>query len=220
LGAVKIYRLPPRISGFIFDMDLTLYTHPEYARAQVDPLVERFGQRLGKNAGEARREIEAYRQKWAASHGGQPLSLGAVFSAYGISAEENIRWREESCEPALYLKADPALRGTLSALGVSCALAVVSNNPVLVIRKTLAALGVADLVKALVGPDTCRVSKPHRAPFLRAAEDLGLAPETCVSVGDRYHIDLAPALELGMGGILVEGVEDVYKLPEILKLGP
>ncbi|MDR2101852.1 MAG: HAD family hydrolase [Treponema sp.] len=215
---MKIYRLPPRISGLVFDMDLTLYTHPEYARAQVEPLFERFGQKLGKDAVEARREVEAYRQAWAASHGGQRLSLGAVFSAHGISAEENIRWREESCEPGLYLKADPLLRRSLSALGLSCALGVVSNNPVLVIRKTLAALGVADLFKTLVGPDTCRVSKPHRAPFLRAAEDLGLAPETCVSLGDRYDVDLAPALELGMGGILVDGVEDVYKLPEVLNL--
>jgi phosphoglycolate phosphatase/putative hydrolase of the HAD superfamily len=214
---MKIYRLPPHISALLFDMDATLYTHPGYERSQVEPLIKRFGQKRGKDLEEARREIEDYRQNWAASHGGQRLSLGAVFSACGISMEENIRWREENCEPGLYLRPDPVLRDTLSALGASFALAVVTNNPVSVARKTLSVLGIAGLFQVLVGLDTCRVSKPHRAPFLKAAEELGLGPETCVSVGDRYDVDLAPPLELGMGGILVEGVEDVYKLPELLK---
>jgi phosphoglycolate phosphatase/putative hydrolase of the HAD superfamily len=213
---VKIYRLPSRISALVFDMDLTLYTHPEYARLQTGLLVESFGRKMGMEPREARREIEAYRQNWAASHGGQQLSLGAVFAARGVSVEENIRWREEGFEPGLYLKADPLLREALSVLAGSFALAVLTNNPVLVARKTLDALGVADLFTVLTGLDTCRVSKPHRAPFLKTAEDLRLAPECCVSVGDRYDIDIAPPLELGMGGILVDGVGDVYKLPEIL----
>ncbi|MDR3138525.1 MAG: HAD family hydrolase [Treponema sp.] len=217
---MQIYRLPPRSAALLFDMDSTLYTHPEYARAQVDPLIKRFGQKLGKDFPGARREIEDYRRNWAASHGGRTLSLGFVFAAYGITMEENIRWREESCEPGLYLKADPVLRDTLAVLASAFALAVVTNNPVSVARKTLDVLGVADLFKVLVGLDTCRVSKPHKAPFLKAAENLGLSPETCISVGDRYDIDLALPLELGMGGILVEGVGDVYKLPEVLGLSP
>jgi phosphoglycolate phosphatase/putative hydrolase of the HAD superfamily len=216
---MKIYRLPSRISALVFDMDLTLYTHPEYARLQTDLLVEGFRRKLGMELQEAHREIDAYRQNWAASHGGRQLSLGAVFAAYGIGIEENIRWREEGFEPGLYLKADPVLRDTLSVLAASFALAVVTNNPVLVARKTLGALGVADLFKVLTGLDTCRVSKPHRAPFLRTAKDLRLAPEHCVSIGDRYDVDLAPPLEIGMGGILVDGVEDVYKLPAVFGLG-
>jgi phosphoglycolate phosphatase/putative hydrolase of the HAD superfamily len=50
---------------------------------------------------------------------------------------------------------------------------------------------------------------------MRAAILCGAMPETCVSVGDRYDIDIALPLELGMGGILVDGVEDVYTLPEV-----
>jgi phosphoglycolate phosphatase/putative hydrolase of the HAD superfamily len=36
-------------------------------------------------------------------------------------------------------------------------------------------------------------------------------------VGDRYDIDIALPLELGMGGILVDGVEDVYRLPALIR---
>ena len=49
-----------------------------------------------------------------------------------------------------------------------------------------------------------------------AAEAAGAEPERCLSVGDRYDIDIALPLELGMGGILVDGVEDVYGIPDLL----
>jgi phosphoglycolate phosphatase/putative hydrolase of the HAD superfamily len=35
-------------------------------------------------------------------------------------------------------------------------------------------------------------------------------------VGDRYDIDIALPLQLGMGGVLVDGVSDVYGLPPVL----
>jgi phosphoglycolate phosphatase/putative hydrolase of the HAD superfamily len=52
--------------------------------------------------------------------------------------------------------------------------------------------------------------------FMRAGILSAATPESCLSVGDRYDIDIALPLELGMGGILVDGVEDVYRLPELL----
>ena len=66
-------------------------------------------------------------------------------------------------------------------------------------------------------------SKPDKRPFIKFLEISRCLPETCVSIGDRYEIDLESPLELGMGGILVDGVEDVYalpgKLPEISPFG-
>jgi phosphoglycolate phosphatase/putative hydrolase of the HAD superfamily len=59
-------------------------------------------------------------------------------------------------------------------------------------------------------------AKPDEKPFLKFSELSACAPETCVSIGDRYDIDLVPPMEIGMGAILVDGVEDVYELPGIL----
>jgi phosphoglycolate phosphatase/putative hydrolase of the HAD superfamily len=212
---MRIYQIPHQVSALIFDMDATLYTNPAYAQLQIDCLIERLGHIRGKSFEDMREALESYRSSWAAAHGGQKISLGNTLAAFGISIEEGVRWREELIEPALYLKEDRMLRKTLSVLGASFALAVVTNNPVSVARKTLSVLGVEDRFTALVGLDTCGVSKPHREPFLRAAELSGAAPETCVSIGDRYDIDISLPLELGMGGILVDGVEDVYKLPHL-----
>jgi phosphoglycolate phosphatase/putative hydrolase of the HAD superfamily len=213
---VKVYNLPEKISALIFDMDLTLYTNAEYGRLQIDRLVERLGKARGKSFEEMDKEVKELRKAFAASHGGKALSLTAVLLNYGISMEENVTWREESYEPAEYLKEDRKLGETLKLLAASFALGVVTNNPVLVARKTLSVLGVENYFGAVVGLDTCMTAKPHRLPFLKITELLGCPAESCVSIGDRYDIDLALPMELGMGGILVDGVEDVYLLSEIL----
>lgn len=217
---MRIYRLPRRVGAFLFDLDMTLYTHPEYARFQVDSLIERLAEQRGIGFAEMKDAIAAYRRGWAEAHGGQQISLGNLFKGFDISIEESSRWREELYDPGRFLRRDPELREALSLLLETAApekapLGVVTNNPVSVARKTLAVLGVEDLFTALVGLDTCGVSKPHEAPFLRAAELLGVPPETCVSVGDRYDIDIALPLRMGMGGVLVDGVEDVYALGRI-----
>jgi phosphoglycolate phosphatase/putative hydrolase of the HAD superfamily len=48
-------------------------------------------------------------------------------------------------------------------------------------------------------------------------ELLGADIAGCISIGDRYDIDLALPLKLGMGGILVDGVSDVYRLPAVFE---
>jgi phosphoglycolate phosphatase/putative hydrolase of the HAD superfamily len=166
-------------------------------------------------------QIAKYRDDWAKEHNGQDISLGNIFKAFGISIGENVKWREELYRPEQYLSRDTLLRRALEQLNSAFTLGVVTNNPVSIAGRTLCALGVEDLFHAgtlvrIIGLDTCGVSKPHREPFLRAADLCGASPEACVSVGDRYDIDIALPLELGMGGILVDGVEDVYRLPELL----
>jgi len=203
-------------------MDSTLYTNAQYARVQVDVLVERLAGLKGKSFVEMEAEIAAYRKKWSDENGGLGISLGNTFAAFGVGMDESARWRNELIHPERHLSRDGRLRVTLEKLAVNFAMAVVTNNPVSVAEKTLDALGVRDLFRAIVGLDTCGVSKPHAEPFLKAASlccDPIAAPETCVSVGDRYDIDIALPLELGMGGILVSGVEDVHLLPELLSQG-
>jgi phosphoglycolate phosphatase/putative hydrolase of the HAD superfamily len=212
---MKTYALDQRYAAVLFDMDCTLYTNPEYARSQIEMPVERLARLRGKTFNEMNGDIARWREAWAAEHGGQ-TSLGNAFAAFGVSIAESVRWREELYRPEAYLAADTRLRTALAALAVRFRLAVVTNNPVSVAGRTLAVLGVGDLFTAVVGLDTCGVSKPHEAPFRKAAELCGSAAAGCVSVGDRYDIDIALPLQMGMGGVLVDGVEDVYRLPELL----
>jgi phosphoglycolate phosphatase/putative hydrolase of the HAD superfamily len=214
---VKVFRLPEKVRALIFDMDLTLYTSPEYGRAQNDGLVRMLAGKQGKSFEEMEGELADRRGEWAASHNGaKPSFSNLVMTYYGVTMDENIAWREEICDPSPYIKEDRELRRCLLQLTPAFALSVVTNNPVKTARITLEVLGVGDLFGVITGLDTWRTPKPHRLPFIKTAEALGVGPEHCVSVGDRYDIDVAPPLELGMGGILVDGVEDVYRLGEVL----
>ena len=214
---IKVYRLPETIRALAFDMDLTLYSSPEYGQFQVDVLIERLGNLRGLGFDEMKRDVEEKRKNWPSSHGGAKPCLSQIFCDYGISMEENVVWRNELFEPEKYLCRDGKLVETLSRLSSIFQLGVITNNPVLVARKTLAVLGVEEYFSVLVGLDTCLKSKPDKEPFLKFSSLANQPAETCVSIGDRYDIDIRVPLEIGMGGILVDGVEDVYQLPDLFR---
>jgi len=212
---MKIFALPEKPKALLFDMDGTLYTHDQYMQSQLDLPIKRLAVLKGKSFEQMNAEINQYRKNWAAAHNGLSISLGNIFLDYGISIEENVRWREELCRPEDYLTEDKQLRLTLTQLMSRFTLIVVTNNPVSVAFRTLTVLGVGDIFQNIIGLDTYGISKPHKTIFLEAARICGVPPDQCVSIGDRYDIDLALPLELGMGGILVDGVEDVYKLSDV-----
>lgn len=215
-GFPRFYSVPSGLKAIIFDIDSTLYTNAEYAFEQVDCQVRRFASLRGITNDQARKMVADYRKKYAKENGGKKVSLSNTLLSFGVSIEQSVQWRRELIEPADFLGADKRLQEALAALGRRYKLLCVTNNPVLPAQKTLDALGVADLIEVLVGLDTCNLSKPAKEPFALAAKKAGTDPASIVSVGDRYDLDLAPALELGMGGILVRGVADVYRLPDLL----
>ena len=213
---MKIYHIPAETKAILFDIDSTLYTNAFYAHEQVDVQLRHFAKLKGWAYEEAKAKIDAYRQNWAKEHGGAKTSFGNTLTAFGISIEESVRWREKLIDPAEYLEYDAKLVETMEKLAQKYKIAAVTNNPMIPAKKTLEVLGVINFFDEIIALDTCFVSKPHKLPYERAALGLALAFEQCLSVGDRYDIDLAVPLEMGMGGILVSGVKDVYTLPEIL----
>lgn len=214
---MKIYALPGKTlgKGLLFDFDSTLYTNPGYASFQNDVLIERLARERGLSLETLRAEIDARRAADAAAGRGR-TSLGNLFVGLGLPVETSVAWREELIEPSRWLGPDAELDAVLGRLAARYSLALVTNNPRSVGLKGLEALGVSSRFEAVVGLDDTMRSKPDPAPYLRAASALGLEPASCVSIGDRYDVDLVPALSLGMGAVLVDGVEDVYRLPELL----
>jgi len=215
---MKLFAIPAEktIKAVLFDMDSTLYTHDEYAQSQIDLPVMRLAQIQGKSFKQMKIEVAEYRKNWADTHNGKFVSLGDIFLSFGISIKDSVRIREELYRPEDYLVEDKRLRITLAQLASRYKLTIVTNSPVSVAVRTLSILGVYDIFKIIVGLDTCYLSKPDKEIFIKATQLCGVLPQQCISVGDRYDIDIAAPLELGMGGVLVDGVEDVYHLPDIL----
>ena len=209
---MKTYNLPQNPKTLIFDIDSTLYTNAAYAFEQVDCQVRQFARDRSMSADEARRMVADYRKKFAANNNGKKISLGNVLLAFGVPIEQSVEWRKTLMEPADFLKRDERLIQTLSALQQKYNLICVTNNPVFTARKTLDAIGISQFFPDIVGLDTCLKSKPAVEPFMKACELTNSTPQQCIAIGDRYDMDIALPLELGMGGILVTGVEEVYGL--------
>ncbi len=217
------YFIPQKISVLIFDIDSTLYTNTEYAHEQIDCQIRQFAALRGISAEQARTMVSDFRKKWADEHEGKKISLGNLLTNFGISIEQSIEWRKTLIEPAKYLGEDKELQKSLADLSKDYCLICVTNNPLLPAHKTLDALGVSEYITDVIGLDTTYKSKPDKEIFNLALEKASsalkrkLTPEECVSIGDRYDIDLALPLEMGMGAVLVDTVKDVYRLREVLK---
>lgn len=219
------YNLPANPKVLIFDIDSTLYTCPEYAHEQIDSQIRHWAALNGFSPDEARKMITDFRRKWAAEHDGRKISLGNLFTSFGISIETSIEWRKKLFDPSKYLHRDEKLILALRKLSERFYMICVTNNPVEPARKTLEVIGISEFFPEIVGLDTCMASKPSkkildkaldlsREHFKGAGSPLSetLSYSDCVSVGDRYDIDLSLAIELGMGGILVSGAEEVREL--------
>ena len=213
---MTVYKIPENLKAIIFDIDSTLYTNSSYAFEQVDCQVRQYAKESGISTEEARKKVADYRKDFALKNEGKKVSLGNTLLAFGIPIKKSVEWRKTLLEPANFLEKDIKLYEELKILQKDLRLICVTNNPVLPARKTLDALGISEFFPEIVGLDTCYKSKPALEPFMKACQILKLDAENCLAIGDRYDMDISLPLEMGMGGILVKGVEEIYNLHSII----
>lgn len=214
---MKIHKIPQTIQTLIFDIDSTLYTNSAYAYEQVDCQVREFAKLKNMTSDEARKLVFNFRKNFAKENNGKKISLGNLLTNFGIPIEQSVQWRNDLMRPEDFLVRDEKLICELQILSKKYKLICVTNNPVKPARKTLEVIGISDFFEHIVGLDTCYKSKPAREPFEKALELTKTAAENAVAIGDRYDLDIELPLRMGMGGIEVSGVEDVYGLNKILE---
>ena len=90
----------------------------------------------------------------------------------------------------------------LNRLRATVPIALVTDGDPTIQRAKLDALGLFPLFDAVVFSDELgrRRRKPHPAPFLAAADALGVHPSRCLFVGDRPDKDVAGARAAGLAG--------------------
>ena len=81
---MQTYNLPSNPKVLIFDIDMTLYTCPEYAHEQIDCQIRHWAKLNGYSVDGARNMIADFRRKWAADHNGQKISLGNLFTSFAF----------------------------------------------------------------------------------------------------------------------------------------
>lgn len=210
------FNLPQNPTTLIFDIDGTLYTSAEFVQEQIDVQVRHWADINGMSHEDARKKIADFRKKYAAENDGKKISLGNVFLNFGVDIDTSIRWRIELLKPENFLKPNEDLKTALEKVSEKFTLIAVTNNPVEAARKTLAVLGLDKIIPEIIGLDTCRKSKPAKEILDIALERTGAKAEECISIGDRYDIDLSLPVKMGMGGVLVNGADEVIEFLETL----
>lgn len=213
---MKIYYWPPDVRVLVFDIDMTLYTNQEYLDAQIQLLLQRLADHQGVSFSQVSKQVSDEKNNFASKNEGRNLSLGSIFANLGVDTKTSARWREELFRPEDFLVEDESLKNALIILSEKFRLAAVTNNSTKIGERTLAALGVRAFFDPVIGLDISGKSKPTMIPFGMVAKHYNVAFQQMVSIGDRFDVDLELPLKSGMGGILVSGVEEVYKIPDFI----
>jgi HAD superfamily hydrolase (TIGR01549 family) len=213
---MQVYHIPKQCEVLLFDIDMTLYYNPEYFRSQIENQIRLLSQEWFWSFEKTEEKIEAFRQQWLEEKG-EKLSFGnTLLYGFGVPISRSVELRDQCITPEDYLKSDPRLKKVLKELHKRYRLVALTNNTSRVGLRTLEVLGVSDLFELVIGLDMTGHSKPHPAVYDYVLEKVKAAPGLITSIGDRYQVDLKKPLDLGMGGVLVNGMEDVYKLPQLL----
>lgn len=205
------------IKAIIFDLDGTLYTSDEirkqFATAAYYTLAK--AQRIPLE--HAKELIEARRTELEADSG-FPAPYSLTLRSFNITINT---WHKENIEfldPRCYLQKDDKLKHSLKELKEHFCLAIMTNNNKVQAERVLEALELIELFDKIYTYNSFEILKPDPVFFKKTAAGLGVEPDACLFVGDRYDVDLQPAKEIGMQILEVKGPEGIYDLAgKILK---
>lgn len=142
-----------------------------------------------------------------ASHG----ASGLILLGAGIAKEhpEHTDWRQEylaeyeRCfdkETVLFNGINPLIND-LVARGIKWG--IITNKPKRFTDRLVPKLGLAHPPSVVVSGDTCSQPKPSTEPMFYACEQIGVAPEKCIYVGDAER-DMEAGKNAGMKTVLVD----------------
>jgi HAD superfamily hydrolase (TIGR01509 family) len=188
-------KLPRKARAVVFDMDGLIFNTEEIYRDAVMAVAADGGHDM---------PLALY-----LSTIGMPLQAtrAAFIERYGEQFDFNFFWTiakkrfDEMAKLQLALKTGVVeLLDLLDAAILPRAIATSSRHQD--VQRNLAALGLVDRFQAIVADGDYSRGKPYPEPFLKAAERLGVEPESCVALEDSYH-GVRAASGAGMMTIMV-----------------
>lgn len=216
----KILSLP-NVAALLLDFDETLYDDTRgYQEDGHRGEIACLAVALGTSVDEAETRFREMQVKLIGLDGTKP-SKGQTMLAMGMSQEWLRDMRLQCWHPEAYLESTPGLAKRLQRLSQFFKLAIVSNSPAQLVRRGLKVLGLEKALPAdllILGPEHTE-PKPSIKPYLLAAQKLGVEPSKCLSIGDDTEMDGWPAVKIGMGAVIVEGVHDLMEFVDGLLEG-
>jgi putative hydrolase of the HAD superfamily len=199
------------INAIIFDMDGTLYTSDEITKQFAAAAYYTLAKADKIPLARAQKRIEERRAELKAKSG-FPTPYTLTLRSFNIPID---LWHKENInffDPRDYLHKDDKLKQALTKLKKDFCLVVMTNNNRVQTDRVLEGLELIGLFDRVYTYNSFEILKPDPVFFKRSVAELGIKPETCLFVGDRYDVDLRPAKELGMQILEVKGPKDIYGL--------
>lgn len=142
-----------------------------------------------------------------ASHG----TVGLFDIGFGLTPQDErfAPMREEylalyTANLCLHTTLFPGMAELLAALEArNISWGVVTNKPARFTNPLLELLGLTQRAASIISGDTCAHPKPHPEPLLRAAREIGVAPQSCLYVGDAER-DIEAARAAGMAALIAD----------------
>lgn len=197
-----------KAKGFILDVDGTLYQNEGYRKDVARRELEAIGTSFGWTTEESAERVKQHRDNLSQQLG-RPARLTETVLNLGLTREWWDQIRTSVYRPEEFLTEDTRIATVLGRIVENHKVAVATNSPSNVAYRILKLLGVKDgLIQKIdvVGPDKVGVSKPDPEFFVKLAQRLGIPSEEIVSIGDDEQNDAYPAIEVGMGAIVVSDV--------------
>ena len=150
-----------------------------------------------------------------ASHG----TVGLFDIGFGLTPQDErfAPMREEylalyTANLYLHTTLFPGMAELLAALEArNISWGVVTNKPARFTKPLLELLGLSRRAASIISGDSCPHPKPHPEPLLTAAREIGIAPQSCLYVGDAER-DIEAARAAGMAALIADygylGAED------------
>lgn len=208
---IRVIKLPEIVLGLVFDVDGTIYQETgAYREHQRKTELQALMAELGVSCQKAAVRFEA-RESLLARELGRKPSAGETIRALGFSQSWLMNVRRQKWDPASFIQPDQDLPRIFGIAAERFSMVFTTTSPRLIAEKILTACGLCSVLQALIviGGEDVKKPKPDAEVYALAASRLGLVPSVCLSLGNRFTHDIAPALSIGMGGILVDGPQGV-----------
>lgn len=200
-----------RTEAIVFDLDGTLYETRALDDQSIEAVTACLSDWLAVTVEDARVKLDSARHEGVGADL-EPRSVLATLQRLGLP-ESRLDWYQRKyMHPETVLSPDPTLVDLLRQVRSYRKLALFTNTRRPIVDRILHVLGLtfADFDKVISG-EALSQAKPNSAALAELLEELETRPSDATMVGDRYHVDLQPAEELGMRTKLVAGRDDVIE---------
>lgn len=193
-------------SGIVFDLDGTLYDAPGVDAENRSAALEAISEFLAISENDAKILLERTQQTNGVT------SISRALFIIGVPDSIFLKYQLENLHPERHINSDPLLVGLIRQAMGEYKIALYTNTRRELVPRIIKCIGfLGDEFDVVVAGGDAREPKPSIFELQKVVERLGVSPADCFAVGDRWAVDLAPAVSIGMTPIHVNSRDELVE---------